>query len=227
MKITFYGHSSFAIETMGKTIVVDPFISANPMASQVDLNELKADYILLTHGHQDHILDVEAIAANGNPLLISNYEIVTHYSKKGIQGFGMNHGGSYKDESIGSIKMVNAVHSSSFPDGSYAGNPAGFVLENDEGCLYIAGDTAVNMDMKLIPMMGYKLDLAIMPIGDTFTMDYKEASLASELVQCNRVLGCHFNTFPPIQIDSEKAKMYFTDKGQELILLEIGQSYTI
>lgn len=227
MKLTFYGHSSFLIESKGKSIIVDPFISANPQASEIDINSINADYILLTHGHQDHILDVEAIASNGSPLLISNYEIVTHYSKKGIQGFGMNHGGSYRDDSIGSIKMVNAVHSSSFPDGSYAGNPAGFVIQNDEACVYIAGDTSAHMDMKLIPMMGYKLDLAILPIGDTFTMDYKEASLAAELVQCSRIVGCHYNTFPPIQIDEESASMYFTDKGQELVLLDVGQSYEV
>jgi len=224
MKITFYGHSCFGIQTKGKSIIVDPFITANPKASHIDISQIKVDYILLTHGHGDHIADVENIKKhNPDVMIIANYELATYFGKKEIKGFGMNHGGTYKGD-FGDVKMVNAIHSSSLPDGTYAGNPSGFVLSNDEATIYIAGDTCATMDMKLIPALGFRLDLSILPIGDTFTMDYKEASFAAELVECAKVIGCHFDTFPPIEIDEEQAQIYFQDKGQELIIMKIGQS---
>lgn len=226
MNITFYGHSCFGIEAEGLSLIIDPFISGNSAAAHIDVDGLKADYILLTHGHQDHILDTERIAQRTKAKLISNFEIVSHFGNKGIEGFAMNHGGVMKAE-WGSVKMVNAIHSSSFPDGSYAGNPAGFVICIGEKTIYAAGDTCVSMDMQLIPLMGYQIDLAILPIGDTFTMGYKEASIAAEFVKTSKVIGCHYNTFPPIQIDTAAAQDYFQHKGQELILLDIGSSIEV
>ncbi|MDZ4329982.1 MAG: metal-dependent hydrolase, partial [Flavobacterium sp.] len=173
MKITFYGHASLGIEVGCKHIIVDPYISANPNAAHIDIDTLKADYILVTHAHGDHILDVEAIAKRTNAVIVSNAEIAGYYSQKGFQSHPMNHGGSWNFD-FGKLKYVNAIHSSSFPDGSYGGNSGGFVIEGEHKNVYIAGDTALSMDMKLIPMRT-KLDLAILPIGDNFTMDVEDA----------------------------------------------------
>ena len=227
MKITFLGHASIFIETHNSKIIIDPFISGNELAAHIDINSLEVDYILLTHGHQDHVLDVEAIAKNNpNALLISNYEIVQWFAQKGINGHPMNHGGKHNLE-FGSVKYVNAVHSSILPDGSYGGNPGGFVIHSEAKTLYIAGDTALTMDMKLLPMTSPPIDLGIMPIGDNFTMGYEDAAIASDYVQCNKVLGCHYDTFPPIKLDREAAKAHFKDKGKELLLLEIGESINL
>ncbi|MFC6095289.1 metal-dependent hydrolase [Flavobacterium qiangtangense] len=222
MKITFYGQSSLGIEVAGKNIIVDPFISANEMASHINIDELKADYILVTHAHQDHVLDVEAIAKRTGATIVSNAEIATYYEKKGFKSHPMNHGGSWKFD-FGSVKYVSAIHSSAFPDGTYGGNPGGFVIESEHKNVYIAGDTALTFDMKLIPLRT-KLDLAILPIGNNFTMDIDDAIIASDFVECDKVLGCHYDTFGYIKIDHEEAKKKFFDKGKDLMLLEIGAS---
>ncbi|HEY4618052.1 MAG TPA: metal-dependent hydrolase [Flavobacterium sp.] len=222
MKVTFYGHASLGIKVGGKHILVDPFISANPLAEHIDISSLKADYILLTHAHGDHILDVEAIAKRTNAVIVSNAEIASYYSSKGFQAHPMNHGGSWNFD-FGKLKYVNAVHSSSFPDGTCGGNPGGFVIEGEHKNIYVAGDTALTMDMKLIPMRT-KLDLAILPIGDNFTMDVEDAILASDFVDCDKILGYHYDTFGFIKIDHKEAIQKFFDKGKDLMLLEIGDS---
>lgn len=225
MNITYLGHSSLKIEANGKSILVDPFISANPRASHIDVNNLECDYILITHAHYDHIMDVEALATRTNALIISNHEIVTYYEGKGLKGHGMNHGGTWNFD-FGSIKMVNAIHSSSFPDGANGGNPAGFVLSSEGKHVYIAGDTALTMDMKLIPLF-FKLDLAILPVGGNFTMDINEALYAAEFVECNNIMGVHFDTAPYIEIQHEEAKAKFSAKGKTLNLLSIGDSLAV
>ncbi len=222
MKITFYGHASLGITITDINIIVDPFISANPKAASIDITKLEADYILLTHAHQDHILDVEAIAKRTNAVIVSNAEIATYYSKKGFQSHPMNHGGSWNFE-FGNLKFVNAIHSSSFPDGTYGGNPGGFVIEGERKNIYIAGDTALTMDMKLIPMRT-KLDLAILPIGNNFTMDVEDAIIASDFVECDKILGYHYDTFGYIEINKEQSIKQFFDKGKDLMLLNIGES---
>ena len=225
MKITFYGHASIGIEVGGKHILVDPFISANPLAENVDINTIKADYILLTHAHGDHILDVEAIAERTEAVIVSNAEIASYYASKGFQAHPMNHGGSWNFD-FGKVKYVNAIHSSSFPDGTNGGNPGGFVIEGEHKNIYIAGDTALTMDMKLIPMRT-KLDLAILPIGDNFTMDIEDAIIASDFIECNKVLGYHYDTFGFIEIDHKIAIQKFSDKGKDLMLLKIGESIVL
>jgi L-ascorbate metabolism protein UlaG (beta-lactamase superfamily) len=222
MRITFLGHASIQIQIGDKYLLVDPFISGNPKASHIDINSLKADYILVTHAHQDHILDVEAIAKRTGAVIISNFEIVSHYQNKGIEGHPMNHGGSWEFD-FGRIKYVNAVHTSSFLDGSYGGQPGGFVIEGKRKTIYIAGDTALTYDMKLIAMQA-KLDLAILPIGDNFTMGIEDAIIASDFVECDKILGYHFDTFGYIEIDHKEAKQKFFDKDKDLMLLEIGES---
>lgn len=222
MKITFYGHASLGIELNDISILVDPFISANPKASHININTLKADYILLTHAHQDHIVDVLDIAKRTNAIIVSNFEIVSHFEGLGLEGHPMNLGGSW-DFEFGTVKYVNAIHTSSFPDGKYGGQPGGFVIEGEHKNIYIAGDTALTFDMKLIPMRT-TLDLAILPIGDNFTMGIEDAIIASDFVKCDKVLGYHFDTFGYIEIDHEEAKRKFFDKGKDLMLLEIGES---
>jgi len=222
MKITFYGHASLGIEVGGKNIIVDPFITGNPLASAIDINSLKADYILLTHAHGDHVLDVEAIANRTQATIVSNAEIASYYAKLGFQAHPMNHGGSWNFD-FGKVKYVNAVHSSSFPDGSNGGNPGGFVIEGEHKNIYIAGDTALTMDMKLIPLRT-KLDLAILPIGNNFTMDIEDAIIASDFLECDKILGYHFDTFGYIEIDHEESIKKFFDKGKDLMLLQIGES---
>ncbi len=223
MKITFLGHASLQIDVSGKKLLVDPFISANPKASHINLDDLKPDYILLTHAHQDHTLDVEFILQkNPNAVLICNAEMSTYYLSKGYKSHMMNHGGSWKFD-FGKVKYVNAIHSSSFADGTFGGNPGGFVIEGEHKNIYIAGDTALSMDMKLIPLRT-KLDLAILPIGDNFTMDIEDAIIASDFVECNKILGIHYDTFELIEINHDEAKRKFFNAGKDLMLLEIGQS---
>ncbi|MFT5078992.1 MAG: L-ascorbate metabolism protein UlaG (beta-lactamase superfamily) [Saprospiraceae bacterium] len=223
MKITYYGQNTLALKIGEFHIIVDPFITGNDLAKdKVNIKELKADYILLTHAHQDHILDAEAIAKNTSAVIVSNYEIAMHYQAKGFDVHPMNHGGSWQF-AFGNVKYVNAVHTSSFPDGTYGGQPGGFVIEGEHKNIYIAGDTALTMDMKLIPLRT-KLDLAILPIGDNFTMGIDDAITASDFVECNKVLGVHYDTFGYIEIDHQEAKRKFYDADKDLMLLDIGEA---
>ncbi|MHA3787923.1 metal-dependent hydrolase [Flavobacterium hauense] len=222
MKITFYGHASLGIEVGGKHIIVDPYITANELAKHIDIMQLKADYILITHAHGDHILDVDAIANNTGAVIVSNAEITGYYEKKGHKTHPMNHGGSWSFD-FGKVKYVVGHHSSSFPDGTYGGNPGGFVIESEHKNIYIAGDTAVTFDMKLIPMRT-KLDLAILPVGNNFTMDIEDAIIASDFLECDKILGYHYDTFGYIKIDHDDAIKKFFNKGKDLMLLEIGSS---
>ncbi len=223
MKITYYGHACFGIEMKGKQLLTDPFISGNELAKNVDIETIRADYLLVSHGHADHVADAETIAQKQNATLISNAEVVGWFQAKGINGHPMNHGGKWKFD-FGIVKYVNAMHSSSMPDGAYGGNPGGFVVWNDSNCFYFAGDTDLTMDMKLIPMTCPKLDFAILPIGDNFTMGYEEAVIASDFIACDKIIGCHYDTFGYIRINHEDAKNAFAKRGKELILLPIGES---
>jgi L-ascorbate metabolism protein UlaG (beta-lactamase superfamily) len=135
----------------------------------------------------------------------------------------LNIGGKWKFD-FGTVKYVSAIHSSVLPDGTYGGNPGGFVIWNDDICFYFAGDTALSMDMKLIPQICSRLDFAILPIGDDFTMGYEDAVMASDFIECDKIVGCHYDTFGYIIIDHAAAKKAFADKGKELILLPVGGS---
>ena len=226
MKITFLGHAALHIDTGSHQVVVDPFITGNPLAKdKISLDSLDPDYLLLTHAHQDHVLDVEALAAQSGATIISNFEVVSHYQAKGLKGHPMNQGGA-RDFDFGWLKYVNAVHTSSFADGTYGGQPGGFLLRAGGKQLYIAGDTALHMDMKLLPRYG-KLDLAILPIGDNFTMGVEDAVLAADFVECPRVLGVHYDTFGYIVIDKKQAREAFAKAGKTLLLPEIGETLTL
>ncbi len=226
MKITYLGHATLVLEVNGVKILIDPFISDNPRAQDIIVANIEADYIFITHGHQDHVLDVEEIAKNNDATLVSNFEIISWYGKKGLKGHPMNLGGKYTFD-FGTVKYVNAVHSSVLPDGTYGGNPGGFVLWSNENCVYIAGDTALTEDMKGIPRTCPKLDLAVLPIGDNFTMGYEDALIASDYVQCHRIMGYHYDTFPPIEIDKAQAQALFRSNDKELLLPKIGEALEV
>jgi L-ascorbate metabolism protein UlaG (beta-lactamase superfamily) len=226
MKLTFYGHASFLVEVNGKKLLFDPFITPNPAAKAVDINQIEADYIFISHGHGDHIADVVAIAKRTGALCVGAAEVAGWLGKQGIEkAHGMNHGGPITFD-FGQVRGVNAIHSSSFPDGSYAGNPLGFVFNTTEGDFYYAGDTALTMDMQLIPRWA-KLQFAVMPIGSNFTMDANDALMASDFVKCDKIVGVHYDTFPPIKIDTAQAQRIFTDAGKQLLLPAIGETINL
>ncbi len=190
----------------------------------MDVDSIRCDYILLSHGHIDHCADLETIVQNNPEVrIVGIWEIHDRYSRMGFKTHPMNIGGWWTFD-FGRVKMVNAVHSSSWPEGSYSGAPAGFVLDTADGVLYYAGDTALTMDMQLIPMTCPKLNIAILPIGSNFTMDYHDATIASDFIQCNRIIGCHFDTFGFLTIDHEAAQKAFSEKNKELILMAVGDT---
>jgi len=226
MKLTYYGHACFSVEAGGKTILFDPFISPNPQAKHIDVTSVKADYIFLSHGHGDHVADVLNIAKRTNAMCVAPAEISYWLEREGVQKVhGMNHGGPIKFD-FGTVRGVNAVHSSSLPDGSYAGNPMGFVFTTGEKNFYYGGDTALTLDMQLIPHW-VKLDFAVLPIGSNFTMDVADAIRAADFVQCSTVVGVHYNTFPPIVIDTKKAVKDFEAANKQLLLPKIGEAIDV
>jgi len=151
MKLTYYGHACFAVEVVGKSLLFDPFVTPNPLAKEIDVNEIKADFILVSHGHEDHVADVIATAQRTGATVIAPYEVGDWFeSKKGLKNVqAMNHGGAAATD-FGRVKLTSAIHSSSLPDGSYGGNPCGFVIETADGNFYYSGDTALTLDRKLV-----------------------------------------------------------------------------
>ena len=223
MKVTYYGHSCFVVETGGKKLLFDPFITPNPLASDIDIDQIQADFILISHGHGDHVADVEAIGKRTGAKIISNFEIVSWFEGKELaNAHPMNHGGSYGFD-FGSAKYVNAVHSSTLPDGSPGGNPGGFVISSPDGTFYFSGDTALTYDMKLIGK-DHKLNFAFLCIGDNFTMGVKDAVRAAKFIKCDTIIGMHYDTFGWIKIDKEKAVKAFEKKGKKLLLPAIGET---
>jgi len=223
MKTIYYGHSCFSVEAGGKTLLFDPFISPNPLAKSVDIGKIRADYILVSHGHEDHLADAVAIAKRTNALVIANFEVALWLNKMGAPRIHpMNHGGAVKLD-FGRVKFVSAIHSSTMPDGSPGGNPGGFVVETGEGNFYYSGDTALTLDMKLISETT-KLKFAALCVGDNFTMGPDDAVKAAGWLNCDQVLGVHFDTFPPIQIDHAVAQEVFLKADKTLHLLRPGEA---
>lgn len=225
LKLTWYGHATLGLETGGFRILVDPFFTGNPAASTT-AGKVMADYILISHGHGDHVGDVEAIARRTGALVIANAEIADWLGKKGIKTHGQHLGGGYRHP-FGYLKLTFAIHGSGLPDGSYGGNPAGFLLTTHEGeKVYLAQDTGLFGDMKLIGDVG--LDLAVLPIGDNYTMGPDDALRAVELLRPKRVVPIHYNTFDLIEQDPIAwAQRVQAHTGVPVSLLKPGQSLTL
>jgi L-ascorbate metabolism protein UlaG (beta-lactamase superfamily) len=223
MKVNYYGHSCFSVVVGGKTLLFDPFITPNPLANSVDAKKIAADFILVSHGHGDHVADAVDIAKRTNALVIANFEVATWFNQQGApKVHPMNHGGGFNFD-FGRVKFVSAIHSSTMPDDSPGGNPGGFIIESAEGNFYYSGDTALTMDMKLIGE-SVKLKFAVLCVGDNFTMGLDDAVKAAEFIRCNEVLGVHYDTFPPIKIDHAAAKEKFKAAGKALHLLKPGET---
>lgn len=226
MKFTSFGHSCFLVESGGHKLLFDPFITPNPLAKDVDISKIAADVIFLSHGHVDHLADAVDLANRTGATVVCNWEIFEWLGRQGLSNLApMNHGGS-KRLPFGRVKMTNAIHSSTLPDGSSGGNPGGYVVEMEEGTFYYSGDTALTMDMKLIAEE-FTIRFAVLPIGDNFTMGAADATKAARFVGTEVVVGVHYNTFPPIEIVKEEALATFAQAGLTLLLPAIGETIDI
>jgi L-ascorbate metabolism protein UlaG (beta-lactamase superfamily) len=221
MKVTYYGHSCFSVVIAGKHILFDPFISGNELAKHIHLDTISADYIFVSHGHFDHMLDVEAIAVRTGALVVSSWELYNYFNKQGLKNTHPLNPGGKATFDFGIVKAVIAQHSSSLPDGSYAGVASGFVLKTAEGNFYYSGDTGLTVDMTLIPQWA-DLQFAVLPIGDMLTMGVDDAIEAAQFVKTNKILGVHYDTFGFIKIDRQAAVKQFEESGITLALPEIG-----
>jgi L-ascorbate metabolism protein UlaG (beta-lactamase superfamily) len=228
MQLTYYGHSSFSVLAAGKVLLFDPFITPNDAAKDIDVDSLKPDLILASHAHFDHVTDVERIAKNSGATVIANFEMGLYFeTKNGLENVRkLNPGGAVRIEGFGRIRGTNAVHSSSFGDGTYGGIAGGFLIQTDEGAFYYSGDTALTMDMKLVAEEA-RLAFAVLPIGDLFTMGPEEALRAAILLNVGTVVGVHYNTWPPITIDTDAARKLFRENGKTLLLPKIGETINL
>jgi L-ascorbate metabolism protein UlaG (beta-lactamase superfamily) len=227
MQITYYGHACFEVKVNNKRLLFDPFITPNKLAERIDFKSIKPDYVLVSHGHNDHIADAIAISKQSDAVFISNFEITNWLSAKGIRNVHpMNLGGKF-DFDFGTVKYFIAQHSSSMPDGSYGGNPGGFLIKgHHDKSFYFAGDTGLTYDLKLIREY-ISIDFAFLPIGNNFTMGVDNAMIASEFINCDKIIGMHYDTFDIIKIDKKVAVEKFNRAGKELILLEIGETINL
>jgi L-ascorbate metabolism protein UlaG (beta-lactamase superfamily) len=220
--ITWFGHNAWSIEVEGVTILLDPFLNDSP-TSPVKADAVKANYILLSHGHGDHLGDTVAIAQRTGATVITNFEVGEWLKKKGVTDdkvVGMNPGGG-TGQPFGHVKFTIAHHSSSMPDGTYGGVPGGFLLKLAEARVYFACDTALFLDMKMIGSGG--LDLAVLPIGDLYTMGPEDSIDAIKLLNPKRVAPCHYGTFPGIKQDAAAwAERVRSHTAAEPIVLQPG-----
>jgi len=226
MTVHYFGHSCFSVDVLGKKILFDPFISGNELAKNINIAGIEADYILVSHGHADHIADCITIAQSTGAKVVCSWEIHEWLNKKGVHNtHPMNTGGKWDFEGF-TVKCTAAQHSSGLPDGSYGGNPMGFIVYTAEGNFYYSGDTALTLDMQLIPKWA-KLNFAVLPIGDNFTMGITDAAEAAKMINCKKIVGVHFDTFGFIKIDHKAAQKTFSDAGLLLHLLKPGESISL
>lgn len=223
MKLTYFGHSCFLVDTGSTQILFDPFIRGNELAKHIDIDQIKPHYILLSHGHSDHIADCEYIANNSNAMVVCSWEIYEWLQKKGLKNIHpMNQGGT-KAFDFGKVKCVEAVHSSGLPDGSYGGCAMGFLLFIQHKILYFAGDTALTYNMKLIGEY-HTPDIALLPVGSNFTMDIDDAVIAAKFIQCNQIIAMHYDTFGFIKVDHQEVLQKFKKADIHVQMLDIGES---
>jgi len=225
LKATWFGHAALGLETGGYKVLVDPYFTGNPAASQT-ARQAQADFILVSHGHGDHVGDALDIAKRTGATVISNAEIAGWFGKQGVKTHAQHLGGGYKHP-FGYLKLTLALHGSGLPDGSYGGNPAGFLLTTDEGKkVYMACDTGLFGDMRLIGEEG--LDLAFLPIGDNFTMGPDDALRAVKLLQPKQVVPIHYNTWGLIAQDPDAwAKRVAAETSTKVHVLKPGESLTL
>lgn len=223
MQVTYYGHSCFGITLQGARILFDPFISPNKLAAAVRVDDISADFILISHGHEDHMADAVSIAGRTGATIIGAFELTSWMEKQGVSSVHPMNIGGQKMFPFGKVKMVNAVHSSTLPDGTPAGPAAGFLIQTPEITFYYAGDTALHYDMKLLGKH-YKVDLAFLPVGDNFTMGAEDAVIASRYIKCDRIVGMHYDTFGYITINHDEARKHFENEDKTLYLLPIGET---
>ena len=226
MQFTYYGHSCFSVFAGGKTLLFDPFITLNELASEINVDEVRADYIFVSHGHYDHITDVVRIAKRTGAMVLGNWELYDWFNKNGLEHtHPINPGGQFAFD-FGKVKCVIAQHSSSLPDGSYGGVACGFAFDTPDGNFYYSGDTGLTLDMQLIPEWA-TLDFAVFPVGDGLTMGVADAIKAARFTGVTTVIGVHYDTFGFIKIDHQKAIKSFKDAGMTLHLLTIGSTVEI
>lgn len=223
MTIQYLGQNCFLFSYNGKNILSDPFYNFGKATSNYDISAQKIDFVLITHAHGDHTADVkEVLRHHPDAQIIGQPEICAYFNHP--NSIDINFGGSVKVNNL-KITMVPASHTSSFPDGTYGGEPAGYIFRLPGKNLYFAGDTGVIADMALFPQLFGNIDLAVLPIGGHYTMCASKASFAaSELLKTKKVIGCHFDTFEPIKIDHEEALRHFKEKGVELVLPKLGET---
>jgi L-ascorbate metabolism protein UlaG (beta-lactamase superfamily) len=220
-RLTYFSHAAWQIETNGTTILIDPFIDDCP-TSPVKSSDVKADYIILTHAHGDHLGDTVPIAKRENATVICNFEIANWCGAQGVTAHPMHIGGA-REFPFGRVKLTQAFHGSSFPDGTYGGMPAGILLTIDGKTLYDSGDTGLFSDMKLIGEMT-PIDLALLPIGDNFTMGVDDALRAVEFLRPKMVIPMHYKTFDVINCDPDLFVSKVKEMGIEAKLLGYGES---
>ncbi len=221
MKLKYFSHSAFQITTNdGKIILIDPFLDGNP-TSPVKSDDVTADFIVLTHGHGDHVGDSFKIAKRSDPLFICVNELADYVSSKGFKAHNMHIGGAYNFE-FGRVKFTIAHHGSISPEGNYTGEPSGVVLTIDGKNIYHTGDTGLFLDMKLIGELN-KIDYMLVPIGDNFTMGIDDAVKAVEFVNPGVAIPMHYNTFPVIEADPNEFKSKVEALGKKCIVMDYGQ----
>ena len=224
-KITWLGHSSFQMETSGKSILIDPFFEGNPVA-QVSADDVNADVIIVTHGHGDHVGDTVSIASRTGALVISNFEIVTWLQSQGIENAHPMHIGGSHEFDFGTVKLTIAHHGSSLPDGSNGGNPTGVIIKTTDGNVYFAGDTGLFSDMNLIAEES--LAAAIIPVGDNFTMGPDDSIKATLFLQPRTVIPCHYNTWPLIAQDMDDwSRRIVAQTSAQPAVLQIGECFEL
>jgi L-ascorbate metabolism protein UlaG (beta-lactamase superfamily) len=221
MKLTYYGHSCFLVQAGGKELLFDPFIRYNDLAKHINVDEIEADYILISHGHQDHVADALEIAQRRDATIICAFELMNWFHQQGHQKVHPMNTGGKRSFDFGTVKCVVAQHSSVLPDGTYGANPMGFVVSTPDGDFYYSGDSALTMDMQLVPLWG-KIKFAVLPIGDNFTMGAEDAAMAAEWVKTTTVVGVHYDTFGYIVVDHAAAKKLFAARNIDLKLPAIG-----